>query len=594
MIDVERNTMSEHDEFFNCAQMIQIPATECNALMTLAGSLKGHPWNVKKNPGRWKGIRCVGGHVVSICLPNHQLTGTIPDLTALSQLERLQLHQNQLSGTVESLSGLNHLKVLTLHKNQLTGPLLDLTGFSRLKVLALNHNQLTGRIGPLNSLVNLERLFLDNNQLFGTIPDLTALSQLKIISVSFNQLNGPIPSLTRLIHLETLDLSHNQLTDSIPPLKTLTGLKRLYLNHNQLTGQIPDLKTLNCLEQLDLNNNQLSGTIESLNSLTRLQHLDFSHNRLSGPIPSINELKQLERLYLNNNELTGSLPNFALTKNRERLKLKWVSLDNNQLKGTIGDLTVLPRLRYLSLHNNQLCGNFPNFSNNLSNADEHLYFISLHNNQLSGLIPSSIKTLSHLKHLSIDNNHLTTDDAAVIEFLDRLNPNWEKTQTYLKTIISQDGIRYQTGRGDKVHSESEIIIADLLYQKGIHYKYEMPLIANGQIHYPSFTFIERQLGLIFYWEHFRQNLSPSAKAQWRNKINWYRQQQILPYEQGGGKKGILIVTQEDRWGRVEPLKIEQRIDDIIVSLQQIKENVAEKKYNLFTLLQTALLLHKRK
>jgi len=587
--------MSDHDEFFSCAQITQIPPTECEALMTLAGSLKGHPWNVKKNPCCWKGIRCVGGHVISICLPNHQLMGTLPDLAALPHLERLQLHQNHLTGTLEALTGLIHLKVLTLHNNQLTGPLPDLSDSGGLKVLALDNNQFNGSMGTLNTLVNLERLVLGNNQLSGNIPDLTALGRLKMISLSFNQLSGPIPSLSHLIHLEYLDFSHNELIDSIPPLTALTGLKRLYLNHNQLSGSIPELTTLNRLEQLYLNNNQLNGTIGSLTGLTRLQHLYLNHNRLSGTIPSINDLNQLEKLYLNNNELVGNIPNLALSGNRQRLKLKWLYLDNNQLKGTIGDLKVLPRLRHLSLHNNQLCGNFPELSKNLSNANDrkHLQLISLHNNQLSGIIPSSLTTLSNLTHLSIDHNHLMTDDSAVIEFLERLNPGWEKTQTYIKTIFVQDGIRYQTGRGDKVHSQSEIIIADLLYQKGINYKYEMPLIAKGQIYYPSFTFLDEELELIFYWEHFRRNL-PISQLQWKNKLSWYRQQQILPYEQGGGKTGTLVVTQEDRWGNIDPLKIERLIDNILTSVQQIKENVAEKKYNLFSLLQTAILLYKKK
>jgi hypothetical protein len=205
-----------------------------------------------------------------------------------------------------------------------------------------------------------------------------------------------------------------------------------------------------------------------------------------------------------------------------------------------------------------------------------------------------LTTLSNLKHLSIDNNHLTTDDPAVIEFINRLNPAWEKSQTFLKKIFVEGGIRYQTRRGDKVHSQSEIIIADFLYQKGINYKYEMPLIANGQIYYPSFTFIDEELGLVFYWEHLRRLTRPPSRQQWKNKLNWYRQQHILPYEQGGGKRGTLILTQEDKHGNVQPQKIEQLIDDILASVQQVKENMREKKYSLFSLLQTALLFYRKK
>jgi Leucine-rich repeat (LRR) protein len=582
----------------NSTKTTEISYAEYETLIALAHSLKGHNWAIKKSPKHWKGIRCRGGHVISISLPNRKLTGTLPDLSALSHLELLQLHHNQLTGLLPPLNHFNHLKVLTLHHNQLSGTLPNLSALTQLKILVLDNNQLNGPLPSVKCLVNLERLSMGHNQFTGTLPDLTTLSHLKILSLPNNQLNGHIPSLNSLTRLQWLHLEHNQLSSSIPELEHLINLKHLYLNHNHLSGPIPALKSLTRLERLYLNNNQLSGQIPALNPLNRLEHLCLSHNHLSGTIPDITPLPHLEHLLLNHNELIGNIPDLFQNEHDDRLKLKWLYLDNNQLTGVIPDLKVLPNLRGLSLHNNQLCGTMPDFSLPIDrySGDErnHLEWISLHNNQLSGTIPLCLTLLKNLTHLSIDNNHLTAKDKTVIEFLYHLNPTWEKTQTPQKTNFMEYATRYQTRRGDKVHSQSEVIIADLLYQKGINYKYEMPLIAKGQIYYPSFTFKDEELGLIFYWEHLRRFAQPQSRQEWKNQLIWYRQQQILPYEHGGGKMGTLIATQDDKYGYIHPPKVERLIDEILVSVKQIKQHLKEKKANLFSLLQTAILLYKRK
>lgn len=589
--------MLDQRNIFNCAKIKEIPQAECEALMVLAFSLSGHRWNHKKNPCYWKGIKCQKGHVISICRPNQKLTGFLPKLSALSHLVLLQLHQNQLTGSFPILDDLTHLKVLTLHNNQLTGSIPNLSHLTQLKVLVLDNNQLTGTLPLLNNLLNLERLSIGHNQLTGSLPDLTNLYHLKNLSLPNNQLNGPIPSLTSLTRLEQLHLEHNQLTGTIPPLE-VPSLKHLYLNHNCLSGPIPPVNALIFLESLYLNQNQLSGVIPSLKTLIRLEHLCLSHNHLSGTIPDFSQLPHLETISLNNNELIGHLPDLAIDGNRDRLKLKQLYLNNNQLSGIIPNLKVLPHLHYLSLHNNQLCGTIPAFSlaENcaLNQKRSELLWLSLHNNQLSGTIPFCLTSLTNLKHLSLDNNHLLTKEPEVLEFLKCHNPTWKKTQTYQKMPFMEYTTRYQTHRGDKVHSQAEIIIANYLYKKGINYKYEMPLIAKGQIYYPSFTFKDEELGLIFYWEHLRRLNQPQSKLQWKNQLIWYRQQQILPYEQGGGKNGTLIITQDDKDGRIHSQKVEQLIHEILVNLQQIKKNLIDKKNNLFSLLQTAILLYNRK
>ena len=95
---------------------------------------------------------------------------------------------------------------------------------------------------------------------------------------------------------------------------------------------------------------------------------------------------------LDNNQLTGTIPNLSLPK------LQTLSLRSNQLTGTIPNFS-LPALQSLLLDDNQLTGTIPNFSL------QYLYVISLDNNQLTGTIPNF--SLPALQSLYLNNNQLT-------------------------------------------------------------------------------------------------------------------------------------------------------------------------------------------
>ena len=209
------------------------------------------------------------------------MTGPIPNLNALTNLEYLDLGGNQLTGPIPNLSTLSILVDLSLGGNLLTGPIPNLNGLTNLEYLDLGRNQLTGPIPYLSTLSNLTGLSLYNNQtdradpqprmqsstwsgwtsktisLTVPIPNLSTLSNLTSLSLDNNQLSGPIPDLSVLSNLEYLSLSYNQLSGPIPDLSALTYLTELYLDNNQMSGPIPDLSTLIWLVELDLSCNQL-------------------------------------------------------------------------------------------------------------------------------------------------------------------------------------------------------------------------------------------------------------------------------------------------------------------------------------------------
>ena len=160
---------------------------------------------------------------------SNQLTGSIPDLSALTELRNLLLHANQLTGSIPDLSAFSELRNLSLASNQLTGSIPDLGAVANLKTLLLSYNQLTGPIPDLSGLVNLWALSLYNNQLTGAIPDVGALTNLQTLSLSSNQLTGPIPDLSALANLTSLSLWNNQLC--LPAGADLAGSNQVVIDH---------------------------------------------------------------------------------------------------------------------------------------------------------------------------------------------------------------------------------------------------------------------------------------------------------------------------------------------------------------------------
>lgn len=92
--------------------------------------------------------------------------------------------------------------------------------------------------------------------------------------------------------------------------------------------------------------------------------------------------------------------------------------------------------------------------------------------------------------------------------------------------LTQDIGWYEAGKihealtGDMVRSKSEVIIANLLHERGIEMRYEKPLYASdGTMYLPDFTLLWR--GEEFYWEHLGRLDLPDYKKKWEIKQAWY-------------------------------------------------------------------------
>lgn len=126
----------------------------------------------------------------------------------------------------------------------------------------------------------------------------------------------------------------------------------------------------------------------------------------------------------------------------------------------------------------------------------------------------------------------------------------------------EENLIHRTTSGIMVRSKSEVIIADHLDKHKILYEYEQPLIIDSVPKYPDFTIEDEDSGITVYWEHCGMLHVPSYKRRWENKLAWYRSNDIIPYEEGGGKRGTLVVTRDAANGSVDSAQIEALLKEV--------------------------------
>jgi len=105
--------------------------------------------------------------------------------------------------------------------------------------------------------------------------------------------------------------------------------------------------------------------------------------------------------------------------------------------------------------------------------------------------------------------------------------------------------------------------APLPPRRGVDYAYERPLTIDGVTKYPDFTVDDMESGITIYWEHCGMLHVPSYRRRWEEKLVWYRTNGILPREEGGGKKGTLIVTRDEANGSIDSAKITEILEQVI-------------------------------
>ncbi|GAB2279641.1 hypothetical protein Dimus_014285 [Dionaea muscipula] len=151
----------------------------------------------------WQGVTCsLQGRVDRLSLPSHSLRGSFPP---------------------DTLSRLRQLRFLSLRNNSLSGPIPDLSSLSNLNTLLLDHNSFSGSFPPsLISLSDLRVIDFSLNYLDGPIPAaVNRLTRLNYLKLEFNRFEGSIPPLN-LPDLRFLNVSGNNLVGEVPNTPTLS------------------------------------------------------------------------------------------------------------------------------------------------------------------------------------------------------------------------------------------------------------------------------------------------------------------------------------------------------------------------------------
>lgn len=130
----------------------------------------------------------------------------------------------------------------------------------------------------------------------------------------------------------------------------------------------------------------------------------------------------------------------------------------------------------------------------------------------------------------------------------------------------EEGLIHRTRKGIHVRSKSEVIIADLLYSKGIDFVYERELVIGESKRLPDFTVEDADTGEVFYWEHLGMLNNASYRRKWEAKKAWYASHGILQRGTGPGEDpdGSLIVTVDGTNGSISSAEIEQLVDEVFM------------------------------
>ena len=114
----------------------------------------------------------------------------------------------------------------------------------------------------------------------------------------------------------------------------------------------------------------------------------------------------------------------------------------------------------------------------------------------------------------------------IVETKEEFIKRWKSVK--YEPMAIDDNIEFVTANGVKVRSKSELIIANMLEQKGIPYRYEYPLMLKGAgTVRPDFMCLNIRTGKEYVWEHFgmMDNIAYATKN--INKIQTYEQNGYL-------------------------------------------------------------------
>jgi energy-coupling factor transporter ATP-binding protein EcfA2 len=157
------------------------------------------------------------------------------------------------------------------------------------------------------------------------------------------------------------------------------------------------------------------------------------------------------------------------------------------------------------------------------------------------LVQEDIAPLLTLRRL--ENSHLAHINSSLFEF----RPVPPALQTMSEWY--EEGKIHRTLTEEMVRSKSEVIIANMLADRDIPFKYEVPLRApDGTFYLPDFTITWR--GEEWYWEHLGMLHDEKYRNHWDTKRAWYEKHgfadRLITTQETDGfdSKDVLMVLEE--------------------------------------------------
>ena len=272
-----------------------------------------------------------------VALSNNRLSGPIPEAFGeMTKLQGLSLSSNLWTGQLPNLDKLVNLKILHLANfynvddkrnviSEVTGTLPDISKMPQLEYIDASFSNLSGQLPEqIGRCRNLQVLELSANQLTGSIPtSISECTDLQIFSVQDNKMSGEIPDLSALVNLGKplelalgvtepgrLYLNGNQFTGPFPEsVAMMPHLQRFSCAKNKLTGALPqDLSMMEDCEAFFADHNQFTGALPQ-QLPTKLWYLDLGYNQFTGSIPAAwQDATELGKITLRDNNLSGPVP----------------------------------------------------------------------------------------------------------------------------------------------------------------------------------------------------------------------------------------------------------------------------------------------
>ena len=100
-------------------------------------------------------------------------------------------------------------------------------------------------------------------------------------------------------------------------------------------------------------------------------------------------------------------------------------------------------------------------------------------------------------------------------------------EPFIGKPFKDDAPVYKTIKGERVRSKSEVMIADRMFFRGVPYKYECPIMIDGQVIHPDFSIKRMSDNKLIYHEHCGRMDDPEYVNDLVERVNLYNQAGIM-------------------------------------------------------------------